>query len=162
MPLPADIRIRASTQMLGGAYGDVLPDNALHAIFPPISKELAEHGGEDYACVFIENSNTSQTLYNVRIYVAQQPDGGREIKEQFEIGLDPQYGSPVQTVPNRTTPPQNVTFFDAKDYATGLEIAVLPPGGMQALWIKRIIPPNTEPSVDTNAVLRIEYAKVTG
>lgn len=162
MPLPAEITIRASAQMLGGAPGDVLPDNALHAIMPPISKELAERGGTDYACIYIQNSSTNTTLYNVRIYILRQPDGGREVKEKFEIGLDPKYGSPVQTIPNRTTAPQNVTFYDAKDFSTAIEIGVLPAGGMQAIWLKRTIPPKTEPSVDTNCVLQIEYAKVSG
>lgn len=161
MPLPAEIVIRASTQMLGGAYGDILPDNALHAIFPPVSKEMAERGGEDYACVFIVNAS-SATLYNVRIYISQQPDGGREKKETVLIGLDPKFGSPVQSIPNRTTPPQNVTFYDASDFATGLEIAVLPAGEMQAIWLKRVVPAGTEPAVDTKAVLKIECAKVTG
>mgnify|MGYP001626227136 CR=1 FL=1 len=161
MPLPSEINIRASTQMLGGAKGDIIPDNALHAIFPPVSKELAEHGGADYACIFIENASTNATLYNIRIYVFQ-PDGGREVKERFEIGLDPASGSPVQTIPNRTTAPQNVTFFDARDYATGVEIGVLPPGGAQALWLKRIIPAGTEATVDTSATLQIEFAKTSG
>lgn len=161
MGLPANIAIRASTQMLGGAYGDVLPDNALHAIFPPVSKETAERGGTDYACVFIQNTSTNTTLYNVRIYIKQQPDGSRETKEQFQIGLDPKFGSPVQTIPNRTTAPQNVTFYDATDYTTALEIGVLPSGALQAVWIKRIVPAGTEPSVDTYCTLQVECMAVS-
>lgn len=161
MALPSEVVIRASTQMLGGAYGDVLPDNALHAIFPPISKEFAEHGGVDYACVFIQNATQDTTLYNVRIYIKKQPDGAREIKERFQIGLDPKFGSPVQTIPNRTTAPENVIFYDAEDYASALEIGVLPSGALQAIWIKRIVQPNTQPTPDTSCVLQIEFVKVS-
>lgn len=162
MGLPAEVVLRASTQMLGGAYGDVLPDNALHAIFPPISKETAERGGTDYACVFIQNATNNTTLYNVRIYIKQQPDGNRKTRETFQIGLDPQSGSPVQSIPNRTTAPKDVTFYDASDYTTALEIGVLPSGALQAIWIKRIVPPGTEPTTDTSCTLQVEFMQVSG
>ena len=150
-----DIKFYASAGMLGGGIGNILPDNAMHAVFPPLTAEDLSSGLTDYACIYIKNTTTNKTFYRVRIYIATPPDS-RSKKETISLGLDPQTGSPVQAIPNRTTPPQNVTFFTPLNYATGLEIGVLPPGGAQAIWLRRQVPAGADTATDVSFTLAVE------
>lgn len=150
-----DIWFYASAGMLGGGIGNSLPNNALHAILTPLSADDLSKGLTDYACIYIKNTTNNKTFYRVRVYLKTPPDS-RTVKETIEIGLDPKSGSPVQSVPNRTTAPQGVSFSSPTNYASGIEIGVLPPGGEQALWIKRTVPPNCETSADVSFTLAVE------
>jgi len=156
MPLPSQIAICASTQMLGGSVGNPIPDDALNAIFSPIPEDVARNGGVQYACIFLKNVTNTNTLYNIKVWVETQPDGYRSVKETIQLGIEPTVGSPVQTIPNRSTAPQSVEFFDATA-SNPIEIGNLPPAGVQAIWLKMTIPPGTKPSPDVRAVLRVEF-----
>lgn len=150
-----DIKFYGSAGMLGGSIGNILPDNALHAVFQPLTADDLREGITDYACIYIKNTTTNKTFYRVRVYIKTPPDG-RQMKEKIELGLDPQSGSPVQTIPNRTTPPNGVSFSLPLDYATGLEVGTLPPGGTQAIWLRRTVPPNTDAATTVTVVLAVE------
>lgn len=152
-----DIKFYASTQMLGGDVGNPLPDNALHSVFPPLTSAEIQQGITDYACIYIVNTTQDKTFYRVRVYIQEAPDS-RPVgkKETISMGLDPQGGSPVQSIPNRTTAPQGVSFFTPLNYAQGLEIGTLPPGGKQAIWLKRDVPPGTEGATNVKLTLAVE------
>lgn len=153
-----DIKFYNSTQGLGGDVKDPLPDNALHSVFPPLTSTEVQAGITDYACIYIVNTTTSKTFYRVRVYIAQPPDSRpSDKKETLSIGLDPQAGSPVQSIPNRTTAPQGVNFYaTALSYATGLEIGTLPPEGKQAIWLKRDVPAGAETVPSVKVVIAVE------
>lgn len=150
-----DIWFYASEGMLGGNIKDPLPDNSLNAVFPPLGRDELASGWVDYACIYVKNTTTNKTFTSVRIYIQSQPDS-RQRKETISIGLDPQPGAPVQTIPNRNTAPQGVTFSKPSSYSTGLELGTFSPGDVRAVWIKRELPPNTEPNPDANFVLAVE------
>ena len=152
-----DIKFYNSTQGLGGEIGNPLPNNALHSVFPPLTSEELVGGVTDYACIYIVNTTQNKTFYRVRVYIQEAPDSRPQgKKETIYIGLDPQSGSPVQTIPNRTTPPQNVSFFTPLNYAQGVEIGTLPPGGKQAIWLKREAPPGTQRVTNAKLTLAVE------
>jgi len=160
MPLPSGIRIMASTDMRGGNVTTTeIPDDALHAVFPPIDGAAAQGGKTEYACVYLVNTSNT-TLFRVRIYIKSQPDG-RTVREVFAIGLDPQTGSPVQSIPNINTAPSGVTFSSPTKEEEALEIPIFPSGSVRALWLRRTIPPNTEPASIAKCVLGISFVKLS-
>ncbi len=160
MPLPPEIKIYASTNMLGGAITtQEIPDDGLHAVFPPISGDVAAAGGTEYACIYIKNVS-AETLFRVKIYIKSQPDTGRTVKESFAIGFDPDVGSPVQSIPNLNTPPSGVQFDTPTSADTAIEIPLFPPGAVQALWLKRTIPAGTQPAGVAKCVLSFSFIKI--
>ena len=60
--------------------------------------------------------------------------------------LKSQEGSPINTIPNKiinsTTPPTNITFYDASVTAP-VYLPLLNSGDFLPIWLRRIIYPNT-------------------
>jgi len=159
MPLPSEVKIYSSTNMLGGEITtQEIPDDALHAVFPPIDGATAQEGKIEYACIYLKNVS-SDTLFRVRIYIKSQPDS-RSIKESFAIGFDPQPGSPVQTIDNITTAPSGVNFTTPTSEDDAIEIPIFPAGEVRAIWLRRTIPAGTQPTGIAKCVLGISFVKV--
>jgi len=151
--LPGDIKIFGSSAgNLGGQPTAEIPDNSLHLLFPPLSRDDLASGKVEYRCFFVKNTTTDKTFFRVTIQVVEPPDGSRNPVETIAIGVDPVKGSPVQQIPNSTTAPEGVTFFENQE----VEIGMLGPGEEQAVWIRRTVPAGTPAGGFVRVTLQIK------
>ena len=106
-----------------------------------ISKTESKAGDVEYRCFYIIN-NGAETVYDVRLYIKNQP---ASTIDTLELGLDPAGigdGSATgvaTTISNESEVPASVVF-SAADSVTPLSIGDLVPGTCQAFWMKRTVP----------------------
>jgi hypothetical protein len=121
----------STTQWHGGVLDDLFSD---------ITGAENFSGQVDYRCVFLLNSNGTDTLTSPVLWFSGSVAGGAL---KF-FGVDPTAPSPVGssspqavTIANSTTPPSGVVFHNPTSYATGIGLSNLPPNYVVAIWFQR-------------------------
>lgn len=110
-------------------------------------------GETSYRCLYLKNTNVTDTAADVRIWLKQDTPGG----DYLQFGLDPAGKGNGSTTGVATTiadeygVPAGVTFAAPTTWATGLQVGSLLPGQVQALWIKRVVPVETRGTVISNS-----------
>jgi len=109
-----------------------------------ISRYESKTGDTEYRCFYVYNAHPSEYIYDLRLYLKDQPASGADV---LQMGLDPSgIGDGVSEgvasqVLNESMAPGDV-IFNTPSEATPLSIGTLSPGQAQAFWLKRIVPAN--------------------
>ncbi len=128
-----------------GSLGDqisttTIPDATLNALFDDISGAENAASTVDYRCIFIHNSNASNSLQNAVIWISSEVAGGASIA----IGIDTTAASAIGsasaqalTIANETTAPVGVSFSSPTTAGTGLSLGTIAAGSCKAVWVRR-------------------------
>lgn len=129
--------------------------NIQNATFDNISAQESLVGDTEYRCFYVLNSDSTQTAYDVRIWIKTQPVGDDELF----LALDPngknaQARGPLANEGDSTNVLAGMAFTQPATQPTGLVMGDLAPGQYYAFWVKRVIPSNTTNQVlkDTSAI----------
>lgn len=149
---------------LGGAMSsNDISSAVIENLFDNVTASEATTGTVEYRCLYILNTNTTDTLEDVNIWIqAQTPSADTSI----EIGLDPAGigdGSTTgvaTTIVDETTAPAGVTFSAPSDIASALTVGNLDASDAQAIWIKRTVAVGAASSPLDNFVLRFRGVAV--
>lgn len=119
-------------------------------IFDDVTKSEAFYGDNEYRCLYLMNTNDTDTFYDIRLFLAQDAIGA----DGLFLGVEGSPGDTAQTIANENTAPSGVNFSNPLAYGTGVPIAQLDPGEAAPFWVKRVVPVNTETatSPDTAAI----------
>lgn len=114
---------------------------SMNNLFDDIDKSESIAGDTEYRCFYIRNTDT-ETFYNAKIYVKNQPTGA----DSLALGLDPQgvhnVTETTETLANESTAPASVTFTSPTQ-GSPLVIGDIASGYQVAVWVRRTIPANT-------------------
>lgn len=129
-----------------------------HDLFDPISGAENASGHTDYRCLYVCNTNSTLTWFNVRVYFVSQVPGGANLA----IGVDTNPARPLNSttlqavvIANETTAPTGVTFSAPTSYATGISLGDIPPNHGRAIWVRRTA--TNSPAINNDGgVLRFE------
>ncbi len=117
-----------------------VPDATLNALFDDVTGAENAASDVEYRCIFVHNSNASNTLQAPKIWLSSEVAGGTDIA----IGVDPTAASAIGsgtaqavTVADESSAPAGVTFSAPTSFATGLALGDIPPGECKAVWFRR-------------------------
>lgn len=152
--VPSDILFKYSTTAgsagnsgTGSASGSLgkyiststIPDATLNALFDDISGAENAASTVDYRCVFVHNSNASNSLENAVVYLSNVTGGA-----DCAVGVDTTAASAIGassaqalTIANETTAPAGVSFSAPTTAGTGLSLGTIPSGQCKAFWVRR-------------------------
>jgi len=95
----------------------------------------------DYRCIFVHNSNASNTLENAVVYISAETAGGASIAIAVDGTAASAIGSgstQAATVASETTAPTGTGGFSSPTtLGTGLALGNIPAGQCKAFWIRR-------------------------
>ena len=133
-------------------------DATLNNLFDNVSGDEAESGDTEYRAIFVKNAHGSLTWQGVKLWIVAQPDA-RGTKESFEIGIEAPSAQPdgyIQTIVDESTPPAAISFSAPSSKGAGLDIGDLAAGYIYGIWLKRIVPANTEVKDSAQVQIRCE------
>jgi hypothetical protein len=123
----------STTAWAGGSVNDLFDD---------ISGAENAASTVDYRCIFVHNSNASNTLQNAVVYLSAEVAGGASIA----VAVDTTAASVIAsgstqatTVANELTSPGAGAgaFSSPTTSATGLSLGNIPVGQCKAFWVRR-------------------------
>lgn len=122
----------STTQWAGGTPNDLFND---------ITGAQNAAGQVDYRCVFLHNSNASNTLQAPALWISSEVAGGASISLAVDNSAASAIGAATaqaDQVASTTTAPTAVGAFSAPTtFATGLALGDIPAGSCKAFWFKR-------------------------
>ena len=122
----------STTAWAGGSVNDLFDD---------ISGAENAASTVDYRCIFVHNSNASNSLQNAVVYLSAEVAGGAGITIAVDNLAASAIGSAsaqAAAIATETTAPTGVGAFSAPTTAgTGLALGSIPSGSCRAVWIKR-------------------------
>jgi len=130
----------------GTSLGDQISTTAwagsvANDLFDDISGAENAASTVDYRCIFVHNSNASNTLENAVVYLSAETAGGASIAIAVDGTAASAIGSgstQAATVANETTAPSGTGGFSSPTTAgTGLSLGNIPSGQCKAFWIRR-------------------------
>jgi hypothetical protein len=135
-----DLVFYASTNGLGGAVtATVIPKAELHNTFQVLDADTALIGATEYMCVYLKNTNVTNTLTDTAIYLT---DNTPSLDTNAFIGLGSSgVGATEQTIADINTAPIGIAFTETLSDA--LQIGGIPPNSWFAIWLKRVNLPDT-------------------
>lgn len=128
---------------LGGVRSSVdMSGTALNNLFDNVSAGEATSGRVEYRCVYITNTNNTDTIGTVVVFMGGLTPSPTST---LDIGLDPAgvgdgaATGVAATVSSETEAPAGVTFSSPVTEGAGLAVGTLGPGQGIALWCRRTI-----------------------
>lgn len=116
-------------------------------LFDDVSSAEASAGDVEYRCIYIHNNHGSLTLQAPRIFIqANTPSATTTVA--IGLGTSAQGGT-EQTVADESTAPAGVSFSEPADFAAGIALGDIPPGGHRAVWVRRTITAGTAAANDS-------------
>lgn len=95
----------------------------------------------DYRCIFVHNSNATNTLENAVVWLSAEVAGGASIAIAIDSIAASAIGSAsaqAAVIASETTAPTGVgSFSSPTTFGTGLSLGNIPSGQCRAFWIKR-------------------------
>lgn len=166
--VPSDIVMRLSggsananvNASLGGVMSSVPVSfgDTMNNLFDNVSDAEAVAGDDNYRCVYVRNSNGSDTLNAVKIYTSSNTPSPTT---KVQIGVDPAgvgdgaSTGVATTIADEDTAPSGVTFSDAANSGAALDLGNLGPGQVAAVWIKREVTAGTAAAASDPFTLRV-------
>ena len=138
-------------ESLGGSITESeLQSGALHDLFDAVTSAEAVSGRDEYRCIYLKNTNNTQTLYDAKVYIQSNTPS---IDSAIEIALDPAdvgVDSNILLADEVDTSAltSGLVFSSAPDSANALSIGDIAAGEYKAIWIKRLISPNAQAALD--------------
>ena len=124
---------------------DITIADIANETFDDIGKQESLDGDTEHRCVYIKNTHSTETAYNVTIWRKTDANGA----DSLRIGADPAgvgNGSTTgvaTTIGDEDTAPGGVTFSAPTTQGTGIVLGTLAPGESAAFWIERSVPADT-------------------
>jgi len=122
----------STTAWAGGSVND---------LFDNISGAENAASTVDYRCIFVHNSNASNTLENAVVWLSAEVAGGASIAIAIDSIAASAIGSgsaQAAAIASETTAPTGVgSFSSPTTFGTGLSLGNIPSGQCRAFWIKR-------------------------
>lgn len=122
---------------LGGAITANQLTGVLNELWDNVSGLEAQSGITEYRCLYVQNTNATDTLQTAEVYIAAdtvEPDS------QISIALDPAgVNGEAQTVANETTEPSGVVWQSGEGIGNAIAIGDIPPLQFQAIWMRRVV-----------------------
>lgn len=95
-----------SVQPIVGTFGNLFDD---------VTTTMSENGGSDYRCFYVFNDNTTDALYNTRLYLLDAMPGGVTIELGFITKTD------IQLLTFSNTPSGGVVVFRYENHTIPVE-----------------------------------------
>lgn len=151
----SDIKFFLSTNGLGGAITNTqIVSGDLHNIFDIVGKDESRDGDIEYRCIYVKNSNVTDTFSDVVAYLTSQtPSPTTSIA--FGLGTST-VGATEQSVVDEGTAPIGVTFTSAIGSANAQSIGSIPPNSTKAIWLRRTVNSGTSAASTDSATLTID------
>jgi hypothetical protein len=122
----------STTAWAGGSPNDLFDD---------ISGAENAASTVDYRCIFVHNSNASNTLENAVVYLSAEVSGGAGIAVAADSTAASAIGSgsaQALAVASETTAPAGpLTFSSPTTVGAGVALGNIPAGSCKAFWIRR-------------------------
>lgn len=113
---------------------------SLHDLFDVVTGVENAASDVEYRCLFIHNSNATNTYYSVVVWISAETSGGAAIA----IGVDTTDASAIGAssaqaleVATEGTAPSGVSFSSPVTQGTGISLGDIPPGYCKAFWVRR-------------------------
>lgn len=141
------VDVVAASLPVSDTSADVDIDTLSNTLFDDVGDIEAALGMVDYRCFYVINTNSTDDILNVRVYIPKQPEDGDEL----DIGVDPAGvgdGSTTgvaTTIPDEDTAPAGVSFSRPATLGAAVTVGNLMPSEAAAIWVRRTVPPNTFP-----------------
>lgn len=114
---------------------------SLNDLFDNISGAENAASTVDYRCIFVHNSNASNTLENAVVYLSAETAGGASIAiatDNIAASVIGSGSAQATTIANETTAPSGVSAFSSPTTSgTGLSLGNIAAGSCKAFWIRR-------------------------
>lgn len=114
---------------------------AANDLFDDISGAENAASTVDYRCIFVHNSNASNTLQNAVIWLSAETAGGASIAiatDNIAASAIASGSTQAATIANETTAPTGVSAFSSPTtQGAGLSLGNIPSGQCKAFWIRR-------------------------
>lgn len=122
---------------LGGVKSSNEAPETLNALFDAVGAAEALSGDIEYRCVYVHNGNVSDTMTDLRAYIASQTPS---VDTALAIGVGTAaINGTEQTVGNESTAPSGVSFSSPATAGTGIALGNLTTGQHKAVWIRRTV-----------------------
>lgn len=108
-----------------------------NAIWDDVQSAEASAGDTEYRCIFVYNSNSTDTALNVQVTLSAEVTGGGTTTvavDNIAAGAANGAGALSATVANENTAPTGVGTF-----GSSATIGTLGPGQARAVWFKRVV-----------------------
>jgi hypothetical protein len=142
---------------LGGAISSTeVTGDTLNNLFDDISGVEARAGDTEYRCFYVKNTNGVDSSDVSKLWISTVPNS-RTSPEIISIGLTI-YGKngTAQTIVDESSAPSGVNFFPCLSNLAGLSMPILSPGDYEAIWVRRVVPVNCAPALNTYVVFTFE------
>lgn len=121
------------------SHGDAISTTEVvtNSLFDDVSSAEASSGDTEYRCIYVKNTNGTDTLFSARVFIQAETGGSSNIQIALD-GVGKNATAEIEA--NESTAPTGESFSDAPvDYANGLVLGDLAPADYYAIWIKRVV-----------------------
>lgn len=129
--------------------------NLANKAFDNISATESLSGDTEYRCFYVVNTHSTDTAYDVRVWIKNQPVGSDTLAIALDTnGKNADARGPLADEADSGNALSGMTFSAPSSYSTALPFGNLAPGEYYAFWVKRSVPANTTTQVlnDTSAL----------
>lgn len=141
------IEVSASSLPVGNVAPTLTIGAIANNLYDDIGKSEAFYGDIEYRCLYLHNTHSTDTFYDIKLYLALDATGA----DGLFLGVEGSPGDTAQTVVNENTAPVSVTFTNPLSYGTGVAVSQLDAGEAVPVWIKRVVPVNTTVATPVDA-----------
>lgn len=133
---------------IGGSISSVEISASLHSLFDIVGVIESRIGDTEYRCMYVKNTNNTSSLFDILVWITNS---------SLTEGLDLSLGLAVEGIngtaellASEGVTPSSVVFSTPTSFSNALTIAELQPSEYHAIWIKRVLAPNT-PTIGVNS-----------
>jgi hypothetical protein len=136
--LTADLEFRKTTTNLGGAITAAVTDGS--DIFDTFTGDETTAGVTEYACIYFYN-DSGLLASNTRVHLDSET---AHTGVNFTVGLGTSaINGTEQTIADKNTSPSTVTFIEAADLASAINLGDIPAGQHKAVWVRGVVDAGT-------------------
>jgi hypothetical protein len=136
--LAADLEFRKTTNNLGGDINAAITDGS--DIFDTFTGDETTAGTTEYACIYFYN-DSALLASNARVHIESET---AHAGVNFSVGLGTSaINEQEQTIANKNAAPNTVTFIEASDLASAINLGDIPAGEHKAIWLRGVIDAGT-------------------
>lgn len=119
---------------------DITIANATEEVFDNVSALESLSGDTEYRCLYVKNTHSTDTAFDVRLWVKSQPTGPDELDISLDSGgLNTTALGPLADEEDTTNILSGLTFSRPSTQATGISMGNLAAGNEHAFWIRRTV-----------------------
>ena len=153
------IKFFKSTNGLGGVITltEIVSGN-LHNVFDIVNKDESRDGAIEYRCIYVKNTNNTDTLQDVSAYLSAQT-ASPTTSMAFGLGTAA-VGGTEQSIANETTAPIGVNFTETVGVGGAKNIGNLTANSYKAVWLRRNVQSGTSSASTDEATLTVDGSTV--